>query len=371
MVWIEVFIQIECPFGRILKNNSDHILFEKCLLEHLPGSYIYIFSSYRGQGLSQITIIIEPMTLWRVPLFLAVVLILSACSTAIQEKPECLTEPLPSPPKNEMTQPPLEVIGTSPSSQLESGLFQVNPIDEMEMVFVPSGGFEMGAPAELGLEICEKFSIDCSLEDYMDETPVHWVEIRSFWMYRTEVTNDHYRLCVEDGGCPMPAFTEFFQNELFSDHPVVYVDWYSAEAYCTWAGGRLPSEAEWEKASRGQVGRIFPWGDQPECGLGNVKGCTQGLSAAVGSFPDGSSPYGALDMAGNAAEWVADWYSADYYEDSPLVDPTGPEAGELRVARGGSWKNPFTGVRATNRTANFPDVYSTGVSFRCVVDISD
>lgn len=245
-----------------------------------------------------------------------------------------------------------------------------NPIDGMQLVFVPAGEFEMGADAEAGYAICQQESANCLIEDFSDEAPAHTVSLKEFWIYRTEVTNQVYRRCVEEGSCEKPAIPEFFQEELFSDHPVVYVDWYSAEAYCAWAGGRLPTEAEWEKAARGTDARSFPWGEKAKCGFGNYKGCSQGLTMPAGSFPAGASPYGALDMAGNAAEWVADWYSADYYKDTDIQDPQGPYFGELRVARGGSWKNPITAVRTTNRTANLPQVYSSGVSFRCVLEIN-
>lgn len=244
----------------------------------------------------------------------------------------------------------------------------VNPVDETQLIFIPSGTFEMGADPQLGLEICMAYSSDCSLEDFADEAPPHLVDLSAFWIYRTEVTNHQYRLCVEDDVCSPPALPEFFLDERFSDHPVVYVDWFSANNYCQWAGGRLPTEAEWEKTARGTDHRLFPWGEEPECGLANLKGCTQGLTMPVGSYPDGASPYGVDDMAGNVAEWVADWYLPTYYQESPNQDPLGPTTGEMRVVRGGSWKNPFTGVRATNRSANFPDVFSSGVGFRCVVE---
>jgi len=197
---------------------------------------------------------------------------------------------------------------------------------------------------------------------------VHTVYLNSYWIYQTEVTNAQYRLCVEAEGCALPSFLEFYDQKAFSNHPVVYLSWYDAEDYCQWAGGRLPTEAEWEKAARGDGERIFPWGDNPECGFANMKGCTQGLTAEVGSFPDGASPFGVMDLAGNAAEWVADWYSPVYYLEASSENPRGPSEGELKVARGGSWKNPFSGVRTTNRTANFPEVFSSGVGFRCVVD---
>jgi len=244
---------------------------------------------------------------------------------------------------------------------------EINPIDGAALNEIPAGSFEMGALPEAGLEICEISRGGCSLGDFMDESPPHQVWLDDFWIYQTEVTNAQYRLCVEAGVCELPAFLEFYDQHIFLDHPVVYVRWYDAATYCSWAGGRLPTEAEWEKAARGDDGRLFPWGNETECGFANLKGCTQGLTAEVGSFPEGSSPFGVQNMAGNAAEWVFDWYSPSYYELSPSDNPQGPAEGELKVARGGSWKNPYSGVRVTNRTANLPEMFSSGVGFRCVL----
>lgn len=244
----------------------------------------------------------------------------------------------------------------------------INPADGAELKLVPAGEFVMGAEPETALAICEATSVGCTLEDFLDESPPHAVYLNSFWIYATEVTNAQYRICVEAGVCSLPAFLEFYDQALFADHPAVYVSWYQAEAYCDWAGGRLPTEAEWEKSARGEDGRLFPWGDHPDCGYANLKGCTQGLTADVGTFPEGASPYGILDLAGNAAEWVADWYDPAYYAVSPPENPQGPAEGEMKAARGGSWKNPFSGVRATNRSANFPEVFSSGVGFRCVLE---
>ena len=248
---------------------------------------------------------------------------------------------------------------------------KVNVIDGMAIIIVPSGTFEMGSDPQQSSSFCQKFTTDCSIDEFADEAPVHLVELEAFWIYQTEVTNAQYRGCVEEEVCPPPALMEFFHDPLFDDHPVVYVDWYSADTFCRYSGGRLPSEAEWEKAARGTDERLFPWGGEAVCGKSNLKGCTEGLTAPVGNYPEGASPYGVLDMAGNVTEWVADWYSPDYYQYSPLVNPTGPSEGEMRVARGGSWKNPFLGVRSTNRTANYPEVFSSGVGFRCVIDAGE
>ena len=296
---------------------------------------------------------------------LVLVIILGGCSAQFPEGIANRKEPGSSPVGEEdALLPSQQVSSSSPTGVGEN----VNVIDGMTIIFIPSGTFEMGLDAHQSSSLCQILGSDCSPDQFADEAPVHLVELESFWIYQTEVTNAQYRHCVEDEMCPSPAILEFFHDPIFEDHPVVYVDWYSAESYCKYSGGRLPSEAEWEKAARGKDGRLFPWGEDAVCGKSNLKGCTQGLTTPVGAFPEGASPYGVLDMAGNVTEWVADWYSEEYYQVSPPFNPTGPSEGEMRVARGGSWKNPFLGVRSTNRTANYPEVFSTGVGFRCVID---
>lgn len=235
-------------------------------------------------------------------------------------------------------------------------------------VTVPEGVFVMGADEAEALAACQASRADCTAEDVVDEGPAREVLLDAFEILQTEVTNDQYRGCVTAGGCSTPALGEFFNDERFRDHPVVYVDWVQAAAFCEWVGGALPTEAQWEKAARGTDERTYPWGDQTECGYANVAGCTQGLTMPVGSFPAGASPYGVLDLAGNASEWVRDWYDPEFYRLGLDENPTGPEEGELKAARGGSWKNPLAGVRVTNRGANFPEVFSSGTGFRCVIE---
>jgi formylglycine-generating enzyme required for sulfatase activity len=235
-------------------------------------------------------------------------------------------------------------------------------------VMIPSGTFLMGDKPETGLAVCEVSRTGCSLDDFLDEAPVHEVFLDAFWIDKFEVTNLDFRRCVDAGVCTAPKFLEFFHNPDFRNHPVVFVSWHQAEEYCQWVGGHLPSEAQWEKAAKGEDVRLFPWGDELNCGKANLRGCTQGLTAEIGSYPEGASPFGVIDMAGNVAEWVADWYDSAYYSDSPYENPAGPEEGEMKVARGGSWKNPFAGVRVTNRSANFPEGFSSGTGFRCGYD---
>ena len=230
------------------------------------------------------------------------------------------------------------------------------PADGMVMVYVPAGEFEMG-----------------SNDGDSDEQPVHTVALDAFWMDRTEVTNDQYRDCVEAGECEAPLTCSWgeptYEDASKADHPVVCVDWHGAAAYCEWAGGRLPTEAEWEYAARGTSGSRYPWGDAaPRCDLANCwgqdGGCV-GETAPVGSYVDGASWCGALDLAGNVWEWAADWYDAEYYGVSPSRNPRGPSSGEFRVVRGGSWNDGPDNARSAGRCRYDPGDPFDGLGFRC------
>jgi serine/threonine-protein kinase len=194
------------------------------------------------------------------------------------------------------------------------------------------------------------------------------VTLDGFWLDRTEVTNTQYRLCVADGACRESRLA----NDLAyggDDYPAAGIPWQDAQDYCVWAGGRLPTEAEWEYAARGSEGYTYPWGEEFTCTGGNfwdkASGCDDGFAepAPVGSFPEGTSWCGALDMAGNVWEWVADVYGP--YPDEGQVNPTGPASGGERVLRGGSWgyHQPF--VRAAYRYPVPPAADYLAVGFRC------
>ncbi|HEX5943767.1 MAG TPA: SUMF1/EgtB/PvdO family nonheme iron enzyme [Anaerolineales bacterium] len=218
----------------------------------------------------------------------------------------------------------------------------------VSMVFVPAGEFIMGN---------------------------NTVHLDAFWIDKTEVTNSMYARCVQAGTCSAPRSSRSHTREIyygdheFDDYPVIYVSWVDAQNYCSWAGGRLPTEAEWEKAARGSDGRPFPWGEVDPTGVGDLLNYRAQDTTQVGLYPAGASPYGVLDMAGNVSEWVADWLSQDYYNNPPTANPLGPDSGEYRVWRGGSWANTSVDrVRIYSRTGNFPTDSSSGIGFRCARD---
>jgi len=216
-----------------------------------------------------------------------------------------------------------------------------------DMVYVPAGEFIMGSD-----------------EGESDEQPVHTVHLDAFYIDETEVTNAQYRACVEAGACDAPSDTTYYDNADYAQHPVVFVSWNDADVYCKWADKRLPTEAEWEKAARGTDGRMYPWGEGLDCDHAQYSEC-DGQAVPVGSKPKGASPYGALDMAGNVWEWVADWYDESYYSHSPSHNPQGPDLGEYRVLRGGSWDNVPYNVQSAPRDRRSPDSWVDGRGFRC------
>jgi formylglycine-generating enzyme required for sulfatase activity len=234
----------------------------------------------------------------------------------------------------------------------------VAEVDGMVLVYVPAGEFWMGAT-------------EIDPEASPAERPPHKVSLRAFWIDRTEVTNEMYSRCVGDGACRPPETENsatrpaYYGNPEFAGYPVIYVAWEDARDYCEWAERRLPTEAEWEKASRGTRVRLYPWGSQPPDANRANYNSRVGDTQPANAYPDGASPYGALNMSGNVAEWVADWFGDGYYSVSTFANPTGPETGEFRVIRGGSWYNLGRAMRSAFRLWNYPDLRSDTVGFRC------
>lgn len=232
---------------------------------------------------------------------------------------------------------------------------------------------EVPAPAGTVRVAAGPFTMGCDdcgdgLSDASDERLAHEVMLSAFDIDVVEVSQGAYADCVADGACGEPSAN--YAPTTTPDLPVRNVSWHQAAAYCAWAGMRLPTEAEWEKAARGVDGRRYPWGDsRPECETANTSGCV-GTVTPVGAFPDGASPYGALDMAGNVWEWVHDYYAADAYADHAGADPQGPASGTNRVYRGGSYGNLKEHSRVTNRASMYnPDVGGGGLGFRCAASV--
>ena len=199
-----------------------------------------------------------------------------------------------------------------------------------------------------------------------DEIPQRTVTVSSFWIDQTEVTNARYQACVDAGECA-PIVTPRADMDSRPDLPVQGVAWREAAAYCAWVGRRLPTEAEWEKAARGTDGRRYTWGNALDAHARVNIDFRVGDVNDVGTNPDDRSPYGALDMAGNAPEWVADWYRRDAYAAATMVDPPGPTSSSVRVQRGGAWNAAPAAARAANRFWAFPD-RNDFTGFRCAQD---
>ena len=258
----------------------------------------------------------------------------------------------------------LDEVIDSPSATeavgIPAGTIRTSSRDGMQLVHVPAGVFWRG-------------SDNNEPQSRPDEKPKQAIYLEAFWIDRTEVTNSMYASCVREGVCEMPSQTSsqrnlfYFGQEAFDDYPTIYVSWIDADRYCRWAGRRLPSEAEWEKAARGVDGRIYPWGNESASGLLANFDYQVGDTTRMGSYPGGASPYGVLDMAGNVAEWVADWFDPNYYLSAAVINPLGPGQGEFRVQRGGSWLSQVHVIRTAYRLWNYPISSFEGIGFRCAV----
>jgi formylglycine-generating enzyme required for sulfatase activity len=206
-----------------------------------------------------------------------------------------------------------------------------------------------------------------------DELPLHSVTLDAYFIEKYEVTNIRYQECVNAEGCTPPQSQQsvtrptYYTDLAYANFPVINVTWSQAVAYCSWAGKRLPTEAEWEKAARsGSDTRKYPWGNTtPTCSEANFEGCV-GDTTQVGTHPTGASVYGVEDMAGNVREWISDWYSANYYATSPGANPQGPASGTEKVLRGGSWFDDTTNLRLAARVVGEPAAWLADVGFRCV-----
>jgi formylglycine-generating enzyme required for sulfatase activity len=232
-----------------------------------------------------------------------------------------------------------------------AGAIWINPKDGAEYVYVPAGPFIMGSSDR------DSSALDTEKPQQTD------LALDAFWIMRTEVTNVQYNRCVRAGVCRKPGSLSW-DDPTYAEYPVILVTWYQANEYAQWVGGRLPTEAEWEKACRGTDGRIYPWGNAtPTSELANF-GMNVGDTMPVGSYPDGASPYSALDMAGNVWEWTSTkWVDAykNYQSDDSL------EGSERRVLRGGSFYDYDWFVRCAARDGSSPNNQIRRGVFRVVL----
>jgi formylglycine-generating enzyme required for sulfatase activity len=258
------------------------------------------------------------------------------------------------------------------------------------MVFVQAGKFWRGSCNESTTPSCQAGSPGYVLSSSPDsmasyETPIRQIYLDAYYIDTFEVSVKHFEMCVNAGACNDSNFKtksyDSYCNYGYSDrgnHPMNCLNWDGANEYCEFVGKRLPTEAEWEKAARGENGRKYPWGDQnPDCTYANfyynANHCV-GTTSPVGSYPKGKSAYGLYDMAGNVWEWVYDWWAADYYNKdfsspdySPDINPQGPSNGTNRGIRGGGWRSDvISWFRSANRSMfSNPSSFGSTVGFRC------
>ena len=239
--------------------------------------------------------------------------------------------------------------GPVENADVEVDVWEVPAGIAHNMILIPAGIFAMGS--DRGAEM---------------EQPVHPVHLDAYYIDLYEVTLGQYGACVDAGACDESAEAGRCVWFMGTDaaEPINCMTWYDARDYCQWSGLRLPSEAEWEKAARGTDGRSYPWGEQVDRSRANYKG-GYGRAIAVGSYPDGISPYGVYEMGGNVWEWVADWYDANYYSESGRNNPAGPSLGTHRVLRGGSWCFLSSAMRSAHRQPYDPEITDTDIGFRC------
>jgi len=297
------------------------------------------------------------------PIFVAVVMFLSACQFG-NSGPGAIAIPTANATVTAVT-------AAQSDSNAEAGSTRTSPADGMIEVFVPAGIFTMGGVDPRAAE---------------NEKPIHQVSMPGFWIDKVEVTNGMYALCANAGACRLPqefrsdSRDKYYGDAQFADYPVVYVTWLQAKTYCEWAGRRLPTEAEWERAARGDDTRVYPWGDQiPDASRANFSSLV-GDTASVGNSPAGISPFGVLDMSGNVAEWTQDIYSGTYYTSSMSTNPQGPggSTSNNRVVRGGTYQDQEGDIRVSKRssvpgsdpnavidTAEWLGTFSPKIGFRC------
>jgi formylglycine-generating enzyme required for sulfatase activity len=280
---------------------------------------------------------------------LSLIYILSACSTPTPIVIVVTATALP-PTEAPIVETPTEVIPAQVAVAGPQSGDRIKWVDGSNLVYVPPSEFVMG-------------------NDGFD-APIHNVTVDGYWIQQTKVTNRMYAQCVSVGSCIAPTQEvggPVYSNPDYANHPVVGVTWDQANAFCAWSLGRLPTEAEWEKAARGLNASAYPWGnDEPACDLLNFGYCA-GRTSEVDAFPQGASFYGLYDMAGNVFEWVGDWYEEAYYTSAPSVNPAGPESGQYRAIRGSSFETDPDQAASAIRHYGGEAYHSRDLGFRCVV----
>jgi len=295
---------------------------------------------------------------------LLLMLILSGCimqtpiqpaQPVVEEEPEVIS--------TEATESSAEVSGEPVS---ESTAFELPE----GMVLIPATKYMMGCDPE------HNNGYSCP----PDELPQHEVSLSAYAIDIHEVTNAQYAACVAAGACAAPvaiasqAREDYYTNTKLTNYPMINVKWEAAQAYCTWAGKRLPTEAEWELAAKGSTPKAYAWGDEaPDCSKANIyqnafmSACV-GDTVAVGSYPAGASEFRVMDMTGNVWEWVADNYVEGFYSLSPTENPLAVEANQVNVVRGGGWASNWLAVRVTSRAYDLSLYSGPDLGFRCAMD---
>lgn len=245
----------------------------------------------------------------------------------------------------------VSLVALAPPGSGQAQQQEITGKDGAPMMLVPAGEFTMGST------------------EGADEQPVHRVFLDTYYMDKYEVTVEQYAKFLEGPSLTAPPNWDIMKQPSHQKRPVAFVDWADAATYCRWAGKRLPTEAEWEKAARGTDGRIFPWGNESPTRLhanfGKKDWSNHAALVPAGLLEDGKSPYGIYDLAGNVWEWVSDWYDKDYYKHSPSQNPKGPERGEDKVVRGGAWDLGPKYLRSAIRFGYTPSFERDSLGFRC------
>lgn len=232
----------------------------------------------------------------------------------------------------------------------------INPRDHAVMVWVPAGEFHMGSGND-------------DKDAFADEKPQHRVYLDGYWIYKHDVTVADYKAFCISTSRAMPEAPPW---GWIDSHPMVNVTWEDACAYALWAGAKLPTEAQWEKAARGADGQKYPWGNNWEAQYCRHGSRDTNRTAPVGSYTQDISPYGCMDMGGNVMQWCHDWFNDSYYKVTPLRNPTGPNSGKRHALKGGSWDDVSPGIdfRCANRSFDDSDPSSEKseiIGFRCVI----